>query len=112
MTFKKLNLDRSKIDEVIQEWAGLDQKPEPQKKGTGYHYRVKKDATEVLLIIYLNHDGTTTLNTTAGKNRDVLTELANYIKENCLFTERKNFSLSFKSVSEEKFSLLLSFLLE
>ena len=110
MTFKKLNLDRSKIDEVIQEWASLDQKPEPQKKGTGYHYRIKKDGSEVLLIIYLNHDGTTSLNPTAGKNRDASIDLANYIKEKCLIAERKNFSLSFKSVPEEDFSLLLDFL--
>ena len=112
MTFKKLNLNRSQIDEVIQEWAGLDQKPEPQKKGSGYHYCVQKNGIQVLLIIYLNNDGTTTLSPTAGKHIDSSIGLANHIREKCLITERKNFHLSFKSVSEKKFSLLLDFLCE
>ena len=112
MNFKKLNLGRRKIDEAIQEWAGLDQKPEPVKKGNGYHYSVQKDGVDVLLIIYLNGDGTTTLNPTAGKNRDAANVLAEHIRNKCLITEKKDFGLSFKNVSEENFSRLLSFLCE
>lgn len=112
MHFKKLNIDRRKIDAAIQEWAGLDQKPEPVKKGNGHHYSVQKDRIEVLIIIYLNGDGTTTLNPSAGKNKDASNELAEFIRKKCLITEKKDFGLTFKSVTEENFSRLLSFLLE
>jgi len=112
MNFKKLNLDRRKIDEAFQEWAGLAQKPERTKKGNGYHYSVQKDGVDVLLIIYLNGDGTTTLNPSAGKNKDTSNELAEFIRKKCLITEKKDFGLTFKSVTEENFSRLLSFLLE
>ena len=99
MTFKNLNIDRNKIDETIQEWAGLDNKPEPLKKGAGTHYCITKDGREVRLIIYFKNDGTTSIDPTAGKNRELSKELAEYIKDKCLISERKSFSLSFKDVS-------------
>ena len=110
MTFKNLNIDRNKIDEAIQEWAGLENKPEPLKKGVGTHYCITKDDREVRLIIYFKNDGTTSIDPTAGKNRELSNELAEYIKDRCLITEQKSFSLSFKNVSDEDFSLLLEFL--
>jgi|GEM_PF-1506183 len=110
MTFKNLNIDRNKIDETIHEWAGLDNKPEPLKKGAGAHYCITKDGREVRLIMYFKNDGTTSIDPTAGKNRELSKELAEYIKDKCLITERKSFSLVFKDVSDEDFSLLLEFL--
>ena len=110
MTFKNLNIDRNKIDETIQRWAGLDSKPEPLKKGAGAHYCITKDGREIRLIMYFKNDGTTSIDPTAGKNREISKELAEYIKDKCLITDRKSFSLSFKDVSDEDFSLLLEFL--
>jgi len=112
MTFKNLNIDRNKVDESIQEWAGLDNIPEPLKKGVGAHYCITKDGREVRLIMYFKNDGTTSIDPTAGKNREQSKELAEYIKNKCLITERKNFSLTFKDVSDEDFSLLLEFITE
>ncbi len=112
MTFKNLNIDRNKFDETIQEWADLDEKIEPVKKGHGYHFCIPKDNSEALLVVYYKNDGTTTIDPTAGKNRELSKELAEYIKDTCLITERKSFSLSFKDVSDEGFSLLLEFLTE
>lgn len=111
MDFKKLNLDRNKIDETIQEWAGLDEKPKPQQKGNGYHYTIMKNGKEVKFIIYLNGDGTTTL-TPAGKNTDLSIEILEFIVGRCLITEKKHFELSFKKVLDEDFDRLLSFLCE
>ena len=110
MTFKNLNIDRSKIDKTIQKWADLDALPEPIKKGGAYHYRIQKDNVEALLVMYYKKDGTTTIDPTVGKNRELSKQLAEYIKVNCLITARKNFSLSFRDVAEEDFSLLLEFL--
>ena len=56
MSLKNLNIDRTKIDAAIQKWAGLEEKIEPIKKGSGYHYSVTKDGQEALLIIYLKKD--------------------------------------------------------
>ncbi|RZB36913.1 MAG: hypothetical protein SRB2_01713 [Desulfobacteraceae bacterium Eth-SRB2] len=112
MTFKNLNIDRNKFDETIQEWADLDEKIEPAKKGYGYHFCIPKDNSEALLVVYYKNDGTTTIDPTAGKNKGLSKELAEYIKDNCLITKRKSFSLSFKDVSGEDFSLLLEFLTE
>ena len=92
MTFKNLNIDRNKIDVVIQEWAGLEEKIEPIKKGNGYHYSVTKDEQEALLIIYFKNDGTCTISPGAGKHPEISKQLAEYIKEKCLITKRKNFS--------------------
>lgn len=110
MTFKNLNIDRNKIDESIQKWTGLDNKPEPLKKGAGAHYCIAKDGREVRLIMYFKNDGTTSIDPTAGKNRELSKELAEYIKDKCLITERKSFSLSFREVTDEDFSLLLEFI--
>lgn len=110
MSFKNLNIDRNKIDVAIQEWAGLEEKIEPSKKGNGYHYSVPKGDEEALLIIYFKNDGTATINPKAGKKPELSTELAEYIKEKCLITKRTNFSLSFKDVNSENFSLLIEFL--
>lgn len=112
MTFKNLNIDRSKIGEAIQVWAGLDEKPKPTKKGRGYHFCIPKDNSEALLVVYYKNDGTTTIDPTAGKNKELSKELAEYIKEKCLITKRKSFSLPFKDVSDENFSLLVEFLTE
>ena len=112
MSFKDLNLDRGKIEDAIQEWAGLKEKIEPVKKGNGYHYTVPKDGSEILLIIYQNKNGTVSLNPNAGKNPALSNELAEYIKEKCLITKRTNFSLSFRNVNTEDFLLLLEFLAE
>lgn len=110
MTFKNMNINRSKIDGVIQEWAGLDRCVEPVKKGSGYHYCVPKDESEALLVMYFKNDGTTTIDITAGKDIGLSKEIAEYIKDKCVITKRKNFSLSFKNVCNEDFSLLLEFL--
>ena len=112
MNFKKLNLDRRGIDEAIQEWAGLVQKPEPTKKGSGYHYAVQKNSVDALIVIYLNKDGTTTLNPTVGKNIDASNSLAEFIRKKCLIAAKKDIGLSFKGVSAEDFSRLLAFLRE
>lgn len=112
MILKNLNIDRTKIDKAIQKWAALDSPPEPVKKGRGSHYRVRKDNEDVLLVVYFKNDGTTTIDPTVGKKKDLSQKLAEYIKENCLITARRNFSLSFKSVNAEDFSLLLDFLRE
>ncbi|NLD35868.1 MAG: hypothetical protein GX654_03280 [Desulfatiglans sp.] len=111
MDFKKLNLDRNKIDGTIQECAGLDEKPKPQQKGNGYHYTIMKNGKEVKFIIYLNGDGTTTL-TPAGKNTVLSIEILEFIVGRCLITEKKHFELSFKSVPDENFDQLLAFLCE
>ena len=110
MSFKKLNIDRNKIDAAIQEWAGLDEKIEPIKKGNGYHYFVPRENEEALLIIYFKNDGTCTINPAAGKYPELSKQLAEYIKDNCLITKRKNFSLTFRNVSADDFSLLIEFL--
>jgi len=111
MTFKNMNIDRSKINDVIQEWAGLNRCIEPVKKGSGYHYCVPKDGGEALLVMYFKNDGTTTIDITAGKNVGLSKEIAEYIIKNCLITKRKNFSLSFRNVSTDNFSLLMDFLI-
>jgi hypothetical protein len=112
MSFKNLNLDRNKIDVAIQEWAGLNEKIEPIKKGNGYHYSVPKEDEQALLIIYFKNDGTCTINPTAGKYPELSKQLAEYLKENCLITKRKNFSLTFRNVSDDNFSLLMDFLID
>ena len=111
MSLKNLNIDRTKIDAAIQKWAGLEEKIEPIKKGSGYHYSVTKDGQEALLIIYLKKDGTCTISPGAGKHPELSKQLAEYLKENCLITKRKNFSLSFRNVSPDNFSLLMDFLI-
>ncbi len=112
MSFKKLNLDRNKIDVAIQKWAGLEEKIEPVKKGNGYHYSVPKEDKEALLVIYFKKDGTCTIDPTAGKYPQLSKALAEYLKENCLITKRKNFSLTFRNVSAGNFSLLMDFLID
>jgi len=81
MSFKNLNIDRNKIDVAIQEWAGLEEKIKPVKKGNGYHYSVPKEDEEALLIIYFKNDGTCTINPASGKYPELTKQLAEYIKK-------------------------------
>ncbi len=112
MNFKNLNIDQSRIDEVIQEWCGIDDKPEATSKGNGYHYRVKKDGNEALIVLYKKTDGTITIDPSVGKNPELSKELAEHIVDKCLITKRKSFSLSFRDVNEETYNLLRDFLTE
>lgn len=112
MLLKNLNIDRTKVDKMIQKWAQLAQLPEPVKKGVGTHYRIRKGDEEVLLVMYFKKDGTTTIDPTVGRNRELSGQLAEYIKANCLISARVNFSLSFRDVASDDFDLLLDFLEE
>ena len=112
MSYKNLNLDRGKIDNTIQEWAGVSELPKPIKKGNGLHYCVSKNGNEIRLIVYLKNDGTTSIDVAAGKNRELSKEAAEYIVNKCLIAQKKNFTLSFKNVDIEAFELLLDFLKE
>ena len=112
MEFKNLNLDRTKLEESIRECSCPDCKVDLREKGNGYHCAIQKDGKEILIIFYFNKNGTTTISPKVGKNQDLSLELANCIKERTLITKRKAFSLSFRDVEEDNFSLLLEYLEE
>lgn len=112
MEFKNLNLNRNKLEESIKKCSGPDSNVSLRKKGKEYRYVVEKNGKKALLIFYFNKNGTTTINPKVGKNPDLSLELANCIKEKTLITKRKAFSLSFRDVEEDNFSLLLEYLEE
>jgi hypothetical protein len=113
--FKGLNLDQSLIQKAIDKYCKNNFSNytifPPEKIRGGYKYSIKINSNDLLLNVYFNNNGTTTL-TPSGKNQDMTLDLAEYIKEKCKYCERKALNISLRNVNSEIIKNLLSYLTE
>jgi len=110
MNFKKLNLrEKHELIEYIENnFQVLDKKENNYQLNITIDYKDNK----VLLVFYFNQNGTTTINTSQGKNKELNIEVAKKIVKDCLISDKKNlsFSLTEKQLSNDEFEYLLEFL--
>lgn len=116
--FKKLNLDRQKIDKWIRDYCGLKFK-EFEYNGIShvnnnlYRSEFLGDGRIITIDFYFNQDGTTTINPAVGKHREISIDCAFYIREQAGdLADRKNFSYSIHRMKKEDVERLLEYLLE
>lgn len=113
MSYKSLNIDRSKIQGLLETYqSGVKVTGPKQKSGNQFEYSIDMDEKSALVQFYFNNDGTTTIHYKLGKHHDLSEQIAAYIKGHAVIDSRKNFSLSFRGIKEEQFELLLQYLKE
>lgn len=110
MSYENLKLDRDKILPTLQS-LGLGIVG-PVLKGKEIHFQISyANEPDALLVFYYKKDGTTTISTSRGSNKQRSEELATIVSENCLFSNLDNISLYVK-VSRDDFNDAIAYLAE
>jgi len=113
MSYKSLNIDRNKIQGLLETYQSEVKVAGPkQKAGNQFEYSIVMDEKPALVQFYFNNDGTTTIHYKLGKHPELSEQIAAYIKEHAVIDNRKNFSLSFRGIKADQFELLLQYLNE
>jgi hypothetical protein len=112
MSFKKLGLNREKINEAISSFSTEANITGPIAKPNDlYIYTLKLPAEpEATLNIYYTKDGNTTIMTTNGKNSVLSEKVAAHVVKNCEYKNIPEKPLYLKKISDEEFDMLLEFL--
>ena len=106
MDMKKLNLDRGKLTETIEQLKEEYKISIENKPNLDIYKFDKEGVPQASLNVYNNADGTTTLHHKTGANQKLSLEIANHIKNNCLITEFKSNSFYLKAIRDEDFDVL------
>ena len=113
--FKKLNLDRSLLEDAIQSyWSNNECVQSKYLKSSSSRHKatyVENDCEVMVEFIFLK-DGTTTINTKIGKSQEVGEQLAAYLKDELVNDSRKSVNFTIKNIGGEVFDDLLTFLQE
>jgi len=112
--FKNLKLNRNLIKNAIEEYSENTKLIEIKDAGVDRkNFIIESDGKEVKIAIYfISKTGETTLNPSIGKNVEIGTEIARFIKEYAKFTdfEKNNVNFSLKDIDDENFNFLVEFL--
>lgn len=108
--YKALNIDKSKIEEVLMENGFADfafnEKSAKETHLTGTYKGVR------ILMKLMPSDGYITIGKATGQNNEHFEEIAEIIKNNCLFSEKKNFEYTIPAFTEQNKEHLFEFLSE
>ena len=112
MEFKKLGLNREKIDEAIRSFSSSAKITGPViKPGDLRIYSISiPGEIEASLNIYYTKDGNTTLLTSTGKNHSLSEKIATHIVNECEYKNVPGKSLYLKKITDQEFDDLLEFL--
>lgn len=108
-TYQSLNIDQSKLDEVIDSFLNennlkiLDTTKTPDKIRVNFGETGEQNA---LFEIFLKNDGTTTLHFKIGKNQHLGEKLACYIKSK-LCIDLQSLNMVIQSISKDDIQLIL-----
>ncbi|GGK36593.1 mRNA endoribonuclease LsoA [Caldalkalibacillus thermarum] len=116
--FKKLNMDRTKIDEWIRGFCSANFE-EYEYNGIAhvnnnlYRCEFVGDGKVITVDFYFNQDGTTTINPGVGKHKDISMAVALYIRERLgNLADMRNFSYAVPRMKKENVDLLIEYLNE
>ena len=111
--FKNLNLDRTKIDQTIEQFpeAKIENK-KVTKTRTQINYIINVNGKQVLLSVYFNRNGTTSINPSVGKNPDISKQIAFFLKKKLTISEQKNVSFCSDEIDHNDFNCLIEYLRE
>lgn len=115
--FKKLNINREKIDDWVRDFCGsrfkkFEYNGIAHVSNNQYRSEFFGDGKLITLDFYFNNDGTTTINPAVGKHKDISLECAFYFLEKAGdLVERRNFSYSIRKMKQEHVDLLIEYLL-
>lgn len=110
MSYKNLNLDRSRILELAANaLPGATVEPLVQK-GSAHECSILVDGKQSLLHFFFNNDGTTTILWKVGKHHDVSEIAAKHIAEYGVTNPQKSFSLALRGRAPHEVALLIEYL--
>lgn len=117
--YKRLNLNRDKIVEVLEEFLSQRYASYTIDKNVKDLENVRKrikfsvEGTEMYLDVHYNSDGTTTLEDFGGSNSTIKPELCQFIKERCEISSSDGDSwFVVDKISEEDFQIIVDMVLE
>lgn len=111
--FKKLAINREKIDSIIGEYPGISKlkKQIMKKDGTFIKYEFCINDKTANLDVYYRADGGTTF-TPSGKEKEISISIAGFLKANCTKGDGSTKSIRIANFPEEGKDLLFDFLKE
>jgi hypothetical protein len=110
---KSLNLDRAKIEPIIQEFFPQYIYQKDEKPSNLYVYKFSSASTKTAsLNIYHNIDGTTTLMYKTGANQELSLQIAEKIKEGCSIEQINVDKFYLKAISEDDLKTVLEFIVD
>ncbi|CAN7314093.1 type II toxin-antitoxin system RnlA family toxin [Caballeronia sp. LjRoot29] len=110
---QKLNLDQSRIETAIKEFA-LSVNAEvhgPEQKGSALSYELHTpDQPPALLYVYKRTDATTTLQCTVGKNQALSAQVAQFVADKCSRVPVAARPLTLAHIDQGTWDLVLEYL--
>ncbi|MCX7192537.1 MAG: hypothetical protein NTY60_02780 [Proteobacteria bacterium] len=93
--FKNLNLRRDCIISSLSDFGVANISYEPKNSSGHHHLKGIYDGQNILLNIFENKDGSTTVGQAAGHDKNVFESLASEIVFRCSYSEKKSWSFLF-----------------
>lgn len=113
---KNLQLDRDKINSIIEKFSENTKIKSIEEKGLNTIYTIVSGTEQLKLAFYFKSNGTTTINPSVGSQitRELGAKIAEYVKRNAVFSlaSDKRVDYSTKDIDEEKLALLLDYIKE
>lgn len=108
--FKSLNIDRDRIPAVL-EGCGATDISFAEASKTETHLSGSYKGAQFFIRIYTTKQGTTTLGKATGRGEN-FEELAEIIKQGCIYSTQTQFNYTIPSITKESVAFLLSFIEE
>lgn len=109
--FKNLNLDREQLETCLNEFCscnGASLEPLNESTDSKKIYKIIKAGMEPgRIVFYLRNDGTTTIQTSEGKNKEFNNKAAAYIKSKLCNSEISSLNMSISGVDDTTIKLIL-----
>ncbi|MFC0876040.1 type II toxin-antitoxin system RnlA family toxin [Saccharicrinis sp. FJH2] len=107
--YKNLSVNRDRIDEVLNEYPGIESFTKSEKPNNLFQYKLIVEGKVAFLNVYFNKNGGTTFSPT-GKNTDLSSSIAGFLKANCLKGDGKTKSLRIINFTSSGKALLFDYL--
>lgn len=111
MSFKSLNLNVPLFDSTLNKYPNI-KSVNKEVRGLSVHYTINVEDKVVLIVVFFNKNGTTTINPKNGSEQALGDKIASYLKENLTISDVKQVFFSIKNISSDNFNLLKEYLLD
>jgi hypothetical protein len=107
--YKNKNLDRGQISVCLTEF-GVKNCSYTHVSGSQYHLRGTYEGKDVLINVFENKDGSTSIGHAAGRDRELFELLADEVVRRCAYSEEVRLELSIPDFSDENLRNLFAYL--
>ncbi|WP_291866516.1 type II toxin-antitoxin system RnlA family toxin [Maribacter sp.] len=111
LEYKDLPINREKIDQILNEYPGINSFTKSKKSNGFFQYHLSTASGPACLNVYFLKSGGTTFHPT-GKNQDFTLSVAGFLKANCLRGDGETKSIRIANFPSDGKGLLFNFLIE